>query len=183
LLQSLKLFDPRDIGMALNWRAALISMVIGGLALLLGFAHFAGFLRLGDTALYDIASLEDPGKPPKILILRSDPAFVALGSAGHERLVKASFDAGAKRLVYPTHPGIIFDRDDRKKIVIGGQIKPIAATKKWTLADNADAATLIAAPYQIIGCVCLKSKICRALMPVSLSIARSINVRSKIKSC
>jgi PAS domain-containing protein len=130
---------------ALNLRSMIIVITSFSIALLLMLAHISGFFKIADALFFDAVTLREAGRSPKVLIVRSDPAFAASGSDRYDRLAKAALRQGVLRVAFPFDPKIQPSaKVPAQKIVIGASVKKVPGTRKWQLVKAGHAALVMA---------------------------------------
>lgn len=116
-------------------------------ALAVGFLQYRDYFRVSDARFYDFVTLREPGTPPRVVIVRSDPAFEARGAARNVELVRITLKHGALRVAFrqdplidPAQHGLPMNR-----IVVSRAVEPVPGTRHWRLTGPAPAAGVTSA--------------------------------------
>jgi hypothetical protein len=133
--------------LAATGRAIKIGLIVSLITAVLTALHLFGFSHVSDELFFDAINLRDFGRPPKVIIVRSDAGFVAMGTARHQALADAGQAAGVKRIAYHYDAGFKMPAQmNGIEHIFAGAIERIPARGVWQLKSNGNAAALVAAP-------------------------------------
>ncbi len=121
-----------------GWRRVLLGLLPLAVALGAGLAQGAGLFRPTDLLFFDYVTLREAGRPPKVVIARTDPAFTALGAGRYAELVRAALKLGASRVAFRVDPGLDPQASGLPtgQIVIARPAEPVPGTSYWRLTGQ-----------------------------------------------
>ena len=136
-----------------GWRRVLLGLLPLAVALAAGLAQSAGLFRHTDLLFFDYVTLREAGRPPKVVIARTDPAFTAMGTDRHAGLVRAALALGASRIAFRVDPGLDPQVSGLPagRIVIAQSGEPVTGSRTWRLAGQAPARGVVAGAKVLAG--------------------------------
>lgn len=136
-----------------GWRRVLIGLLPLAVALTTALAQGAGLFRSTDLLFFDFVTLREAGRPPKVVIARSDPAFAAMGPDRHAELVRAALKLGASRIAFRVDPGLDPQATGLPsgRIVIARSAQPVPGTRSWRLSGQHPASGVVAGAKVLAG--------------------------------
>jgi hypothetical protein len=152
-LQRDRLAGLWDLLRLTGWRRVLLGLLPLAVALAIGLAQGYGFFRPTDLMFFDYVTLREAGRPPKVIIIRSDPAFAAMGENRHALLVRAALQLGASRVAFRVDPGLdpIAAGLPAGRIVIARPGEPVPGTRAWRLIGPPPAPGVLAGAKVLAG--------------------------------
>ena len=136
-----------------GWRRVLLGLLPLAVALAAGLAQSYGLFRPTDLLFFDYVTLREAGRPPKVIIVRTDPAFTAMGAERHALLVRAALELGASRVAFRVDPGLDPQASGLPagRIVIAQPGEPVPGTRYWRLAEPPPAPGVVAGAKVLAG--------------------------------
>jgi hypothetical protein len=128
-------------------RSIKIGLIVSLILAVTSGLHFSNYLSIPDWLFFDAVNIRDFGRSPKVVIVRSDNAFQALGAKRFQKLADASQSAGIQRIAFLYDPDFEMPSHNRRnKIISAGAVERVPARKAWRFTSNGNAAALLAAP-------------------------------------